>query len=56
MMVVDLNNRGIRNDLPDSPILKPYSEVNVIKDDESIAIDNKANWIEHFTDIYTNVQ
>ena len=56
MMVVDLNNRGIRNDLPDSPILKPYSEVNVIKVDESIAIDNKANWIEHFTDIYTNVQ
>ncbi|TCL43477.1 ABC transporter substrate-binding protein [Harryflintia acetispora] len=55
MMVTELNNRGIRNDLPDSPILKPYGEVNALQAEESVAIENKKNWCDKFTDIYTSV-
>ena len=40
--------RTIRTDVPETAAMQSMSTINVIKDDETIASQNKAAWIEQF--------
>lgn len=42
--------RTIRKDVPETEAMQSMSSINVITDDESIAAENKADWIRQFQD------
>ena len=43
--------RTIRTDVPETAAMQSMTTINVIKDDESVASANKADWIEKFQDL-----
>ena len=54
IIVEQLNRRSVRKDVAPPSYMKSKDEMNIIKDEESVVVENKNAWLEKFADIFTN--
>lgn len=54
IIVEQLNRRSVRNDVAPPSYMKSKEDMNIIKDEESVVVENKNAWLEKFADIFTN--
>ena len=54
IIVEQLNRRSVRKDVAPPSYMKSKDDMNIIKDEESVVVENKNAWLEKFADIFTN--
>ncbi len=54
IIVEQLNRRSVRTDVAPPSYMKSKDDMNIIKDEESVVVENKNAWLEKFGDIFTN--